>query len=143
MVNILFMCVANSARSQLAEGLARDIFGPEAKFESAGSHPGKLNPFAVQAMKEIGVDISRHWSKSVDDLSPGFIVQLNYVITLCAEEVCPTMVSRAKKLHWPLKDPAGQEGSDEEKLQRFRDTRDQIRQRLLAFKAEVLPAVPA
>jgi len=136
-MNILFMCVANSARSQLAEGLARELFGPRAAVESAGSHPGRLNPFAVQVMKEIGVDISRHWSKSVDDLSPSFIVKLDYLITLCAEEVCPMMISKATKLHWPLKDPAGGEGTDEEKLQRFRDTRDQIRNRLLSFKSEI------
>lgn len=136
-MNILFMCVANSARSQLAEGLAREIFGMHAKVESAGSHPGKLNPFAVQAMREIGIDISKHWSKSTDDLSPGFIGQLDYVITLCAEEVCPMMVSKAQRLHWPLKDPAGDHGSEEEKLQRFRETRDLIKVRLLAFQADV------
>jgi arsenate reductase len=136
-MNILFMCVANSARSQLAEGLAKSIFGPEFTVQSAGSHPGKLNPFAVTAMKEIGIDISRQWSKSIDDLSPGFIAKLDYVITLCAEEVCPMMVSKAKKLHWPLKDPAGPEGTDEEKLQRFRVTRDQIKERLMALKTDL------
>jgi arsenate reductase (thioredoxin) len=137
MLNLLFMCVANSARSQLAEGLAREIFGANATVQSVGSHPGKLNPFAVEAMKEIGIDISRQWSKSTDDLSPTFIVQLNYVITLCAEEVCPVMVSKAKKLHWPLKDPATGEGTDAEKLQRFRETRDQIKERLIAFQKEL------
>jgi arsenate reductase len=131
------MCVANSARSQLAEGLARELFGVEATVQSAGSHPGKLNPFAVQAMNEIGIDISRHWSKSIDALSPGFIVKLDYVVTLCAEEVCPIMVSKAKKLHWPLKDPASRDGTNDEKLQRFRDTRDQIKERLLALKFEL------
>src|SRR3989338_8876191 len=107
-MKILFMCVANSARSQLAEGLARKVF-PEAEIESAGSHPGKLNPYAVAVMKEIGLDISKHYSKSIDDLSPKFIVGLDYVITLCAEEVCPTMVSKAKKLHWPHPAPATNE----------------------------------
>jgi arsenate reductase len=136
-MNILFMCVANSARSQLAEGLAKSILGPEFTVQSAGSHPGKLNPFAVTVMKEIGIDISRQWSKSIDDLSPGFIAKLDYVITLCAEEVCPTMVSKAKKLHWPLQDPAGPEGTDEEKLQRFRVTRDQIKERLMALKTDL------
>ena len=133
-MNILFMCVANSASSQLAEGLARVVFGYTATVESAGSEPGKLNPFAVQVMKEIGVDISRHWSKSTEELEPGFLGKLDYVITLCAEEVCPVMISEAKRLHWPLKDPAGQEGTEAEKLQRFRDTRDEILKRLVAFK---------
>lgn len=81
-------CVANSARSQLAEGLARQIF-PTAEIQSGGSHPGKLNPFAVQAMKEVGIDISKHFSKSTDELKPAFLADLDYVITLCAEEADP------------------------------------------------------
>ena len=88
------MCVANSARSQLAEGLARQIF-PDAQVQSAGSHPGKLNSFAVLVMKEIGLDISAQYSKSVDALSDKFLTELDYVITLCAEEVCPVIIS------WP------------------------------------------
>jgi arsenate reductase len=136
-MNILFMCVANSARSQLAEGLARQVF-PNAQIESAGSHPGKLNPYAVAVMKEIGLDISKHYSKSVDDLSPKFIVSLDYVITLCAEEVCPTMVSKGKKLHWPHPDPATQAPlAEEEALRRFREARDAIHKRLKAFKEEI------
>ena len=137
-MKILFMCVANSARSQLAEGLARDLF-PEAEIQSAGSHPGKLNPFAVKVMEEIGLDISRHYSKSIDDLSPQFIIGIEYIITLCAEEVCPTMVApKAKKLHWPFPDPASQEVlSEAESLRRFREARDQIKSRLLDFKKEL------
>ncbi len=137
-MKILFMCVANSARSQLAEGLARQMF-PGAEIESAGSHPGKLNPFAVTVMKEVGADISKQYSKSTDDLSPKFIVGLDYVITLCAEEVCPMMVSKAKKLHWPLPDPASKEPlSDEVLLDRFRTARDAISEKLKLFKAETL-----
>src|SRR5689334_2336880 len=103
-MNILFLCVANSARSQIAEGLAREILGTQVTIESAGSRPARVNPFAIQALKEIGIDISHHRSKSVEDLSPAFLAQLDYVITLCAEEVCPTAISKAKKLHWPLAD---------------------------------------
>ena len=84
-MTILFMCVANSARSQLAEGLAYQIF-PDAEVQSAGSHPGKLNPYAVKVMGEIGIDITKHYSKSVDDLPPELIAGLDYVITLCNEE---------------------------------------------------------
>lgn len=136
-MNILFMCVANSARSQLAEGLARQLF-PEAEIRSAGSHPGTLNPFAVTIMKEIGIDISKQFSKSYDDLSPKFIVSLDYVITLCAEEVCPTMVSKAKKLHWPFTDPATKEPiSADESLKRFRETRDAIHTQLKEFQKEI------
>lgn len=137
-MNILFMCVANSARSQLAEGLARQVF-PQAKIESAGSHPGKLNPFAVRVMNEIGIDISKHFSKSVNDLSPQFLIGLDFVITLCAEEVCPVLPSQtAKKLHWPFPDPASKVPlPDEELLKRFREARDNIKARMLEFKKEI------
>ncbi|HTL10948.1 MAG TPA: arsenate reductase ArsC [Bdellovibrionota bacterium] len=136
-MKILFMCVANSARSQLAEGLARDLF-PQAEIESAGSAPSKLNSFAVAVMKEVGVDISHQYSKSVDDLDPAFVAGLDYVITLCAEEVCPVLLSKAKKLHWPHPDPASKEPLPEQvALQRFREARDAIRSRLVAFKREI------
>ena len=135
--HILFMCVANSARSQMAEGLAKKVFGSNAVIESAGSEPSKVNPLAIKAMQELGIDISRHHSKSTDDLSPKFIVQLDYVITLCAEEVCPMMVSKAKKLHWPHPDPAGKPGTEEEQLQRFRDARDAIHEKMVAFSREI------
>ena len=138
-INILFMCVANSARSQLAEGLARSIFGSDAEIQSAGSNPGSLNPFAIQVMNEIGIDISKQYSKSIDDLQPKFIVGLDYVITLCAEEVCPLMATKnAKKLHWPFPDPASKEKlSDEAMLTRFRSARDGIHKALKKFKAEI------
>ena len=136
-MNILFMCVANSARSQIAEGLARQIF-PNSEIMSAGSHPGRLNPFAVTVMNELGIDISRHYSKSSDDIPPKFIVSLDYVITLCANEVCPTMVAKATKLYWPFPDPATtEEIPKDESLRRFRDARDAIRARLEEFKKEL------
>ncbi len=136
-MNILFMCVANSARSQMAEGLAKKIFGTAVNVESAGSQPKNVNPFATAAMKEIGIDLSNHYSKSYDELKPSFIVQLDYVITLCAEEVCPSMVTqKAQKVHWPLPDPAGKQGSDEEQLSRFRETRDSIASRISDFARE-------
>ncbi|MGZ3690624.1 MAG: arsenate reductase ArsC [Pseudobdellovibrio sp.] len=134
-MKILFMCVANSARSQLAEGLAKNIFGTSVEIQSAGSVPTKVNPLAIEALKEIQIDISNHYSKTTDELSPDFLASLDYVITLCAEEVCPILISKAKKLHWPLPDPAGhQELSREEKLELFRKTRDTIREQLVRFK---------
>ena len=137
-MNILFMCVANSARSQLAEGLAKNTFGATAEIQSAGSVPTKVNPLAIQVLKEIGIDISHNYSKIADNLSPKFLVSLDYVITLCAQEVCPILASKGKKLHWPLPDPAGHpELSPEEKLQLFRNTRDAIKEKLIAFKAEL------
>ena len=142
-MNILFMCVANSARSQMAEGLARKMLGDSVKIESAGSEPSKVNPFAIKAMHEIGIDLSRHYSKSYEELTPGFIVGLSYVITLCAEEVCPQMGSRAKKLHWPLPDPANKGGTDAEQLQRFREIRDAIASRIKDFAKEAnIPCTP-
>ena len=120
----------------MAEGLARKMFGNSAKVESAGSQPARVNPFAIRAMEEIGNDISKHYSKSYDDLTPGFIVSLDYVVTLCAEEVCPQMVSRAKKLHWPLPDPANKEGSEDVQLARFRETRDALMKRMRDFALE-------
>jgi arsenate reductase len=137
-MNILFMCVANSARSQLAEGLAKSLFGDDVEIESAGSKPSKVNPLAVEAMKEVGIDLSNHYSKTADNLSPRFLVKLDYVITLCAEEVCPVLVSKAKKLHWPMPDPAGHgEMSHEEQLQLFRVTREEIKKKLIVFKNEL------
>ena len=136
-MKILFMCVANSARSQLAEGLAKALF-PHAEIHSAGSHPGKLNPYAVEVLKEVGLDISKHYSKSISELSPHFVAHLDYVITLCAEEVCPILVSRAKRLHWPHADPSSAEAlPDTEMLRRFRSARDAIQERLLSFQREL------
>ena len=126
------MCVANSARSQLAEGLAKSILGPDFKIESAGSKPSKVNSYAIQVLSEVGIDISHNRSKSVFDLDSEFVERLDLVIALCEEEVCPAMVTKAKKLHWPLPDPAGSGNSDEQ-LTKFRNTRDEIKKKLLQF----------
>jgi len=120
----------------MAEGIAKHLFGNSVSVESAGSQPRKLNPLAIKAMQEIGIDISRHYSKSYDDLTPKFIVSLDYVITLCAEEVCPTMVSKAKKLHWPIPDPAKAVGTEDEKLQYFRDARDATYKKIEEFRKQ-------
>ena len=127
MKKLLFLCVANSARSQMAEGLARKYFGDKALVQSAGSRPSRVNPLAIKALAEIGIDISRHRSKSVDEIDPSSV---DTVITLCAEEVCPVYLGKAERLHWPLPDPAGQDGTEDEQLQKFRDVRDEISRRL-------------
>ncbi len=129
-MNILFMCVANSARSQLAEGLGRKFLGADTVVQSAGSRPTSVNPFAIAVMKEIGIDISGYHSKTCDELSPNFLAGLNYVVTLCAEEVCPFLKSKATKLHWPFTDPAGKEGDEATQLARFRQTRDGIAEKI-------------
>lgn len=136
-MKVLFMCVANSARSQLAEGLARQILSDTVHIESAGSSPSKVNPYAIQALHEIGADTSRLRSKRVEDLPDTFVQDLDFVITLCAEEVCPVFLSNARKLHWPLPDPAGQPGSDAEQMERFRTTLTSIRHKLKDFGAEL------
>lgn len=134
--HILFLCVANSARSQLAEGLAKSIFGSSAVVESAGSEPsGKVQPWAVEILKEDGIDISKNWSKSTDQLPPAFLANLDYVITLCAEEVCPMLPSKAKRLHWPVQDPASSPESEKENT--FRRANNEIRERLISFKSEL------
>ena len=126
-MKILFLCVANSARSQMAEGLAKELLGEKATVESAGSAPSKINPFAIKAMKEIGIDITAQFSKSVDTLQ---IENYDKIVTLCADEVCPMVSSSVDKQHWPLEDPAAAEGNEEEILQSFRKIRDQILRKL-------------
>lgn len=134
-VHILFLCVANSARSQLAEGLAKSIFGSGAVVESAGSEPsGQVQPWAIELLKEDGIDISKSRSKSTAQLSPAFLANLDYVITLCAEEVCPMLPSRAKRLHWPIQDPAASPESKKESA--FRRAKNEIRERLITFNSE-------
>lgn len=118
MKRVLFLCVANSARSQMAEGLARAILPADLQVLSAGSKPATVNPYAIEAMKEIGIDISSHRSKSVDEID---VTGLDVVVTLCAEEVCPLLPGRVQRLHWPIADPATKESlADNEMRERFR-----------------------
>jgi len=134
-MNILFMCVANSARSQMAEGLARHLFGDAAEVQSAGSIPWRVHPLAIAALAEIGIDISGQYSKGVEEIDTS---RVDVVITLCAEEVCPVFPRPVERLHWPLPDPSFAAGDDAARLQRFREVRDDLRSRLLSFKAERL-----
>ncbi len=126
---VLFLCVANSARSQMAEGLARSMFGSQMDVLSAGSQPTKVNPYAIGAMAEVGIDISGHHSKSVNDVDPASI---DAVVTLCADEVCPILPGKVTRLHWPVPDPASSDPtlSAGEMQRRFRVTREQIREKL-------------
>jgi thioredoxin type arsenate reductase len=127
MEKILFLCVGNSARSQMAEGLAKAHFGQKALIQSAGSKPSKVNPFAIKALAELGIDISNQRSKSVEEIDPSSV---NTVITLCAEEECPVFLGKAERLHWGLPDPGVGKYTDGEKLQSFREIRDEIRRRI-------------
>jgi arsenate reductase len=133
--SILFLCVANSARSQMAEGLGRMIFGDRIPVMSAGSEPSKVNPYAIEVMRELSVDLTTHHSKSVQTVEPSTV---GTVITLCAEEVCPAFLGNARRLHWPIPDPASLDPSipREEMLTRFRTARDTIRGMLERFATE-------
>ena len=125
--SILFLCVANSSRCQMAEGLARARFGERVRVQSAGSKPTRVNPYAIEVMREIGIDLSGHASKLVDDVDAS---DVDTVVTLCAEEVCPVFLGKARRLHWPLPDPAAATGTEAERLARFREVRDEILRRL-------------
>jgi arsenate reductase len=132
--SVLFLCVANSARSQIAEGLARSILGPKVRVQSAGSKPSRVNPYAVEVMREIGIDLASHASKAVDTIEPSTV---DMVITLCAEEVCPVFLGKVRRLHWPIADPASDDPgiTRDESLTRFRTARDQIRTRIEVLAA--------
>jgi arsenate reductase len=132
--SVLFICVANSGRSQMAEGLAREIFGDEVRVQSAGSSPSKVDSLAIQAMAEINIDIAGHSSKSVQDIDR---TGIDLVVTLCAEESCPALLSSAARLHWPLQDPARTDAppSEEEQLEPYRRARDQLHMRLEVLSA--------
>ncbi len=133
--SILFLCVANSARSQMAEGLARHLFSDDITIQSAGSQPSRVNPWAIEAMVELGIDITGQHSKDVQTIDPDTV---DLVITLCAEEVCPLFLGGAERLHWPLTDPdrKGEVLTDAERLQHFREARDEIRRRLISLAEE-------
>ena len=126
-MNILFLCVGNSARSQIAEGLAKEMFGAKHNIKSAGSMPtGYVHEGALQTMNEIGIDISNQNSKSIDDIEDDFMKNLDYVITLCAEEVCPVLNSNAKLINWANEDPARNNISINQTEIMFRKTRENI-----------------
>ena len=132
--SILFLCVANSARSQMAEGLARAMF-PGLRVQSAGSRPSRVNPYAIEVLAEAGIDITGRTSKSVETIDPASV---DLVITLCAEEVCPLFLGKAERMHWPIPDPASDDPTltPEDLRARFRAGRDEIRNRLERLKAE-------
>ena len=137
-MRILFLCVANSARSQMAEGLARQLLHPS-EVLSAGSRPSRVNPYAIEAMREVGIDITGHRSKSVSEIDPASV---DLVVTLCAEEVCPVLPGRVRRLHWPIDDPASDDPAlaPEQLLGRFRIAREAIRARLMALAGELSPS---
>lgn len=127
--HILFLCVANSARSQMAEGIARSLAPQGVQISSAGSRPTQVRPEAIEVMQEIGMDISGQHSKSVETIDPATV---DAVVTLCADEVCPVFYGNVLRIHWGLEDPAGASGSHDGRLAAFRLVRDELLQRLTA-----------
>lgn len=125
--NLLMLCVANSARSQMAEGLARRLFGSRVRVESAGTAPTRVHPLAIEAMQEVGVDLASHASKSVDTIEP---YSTNLTITLCDEVACPEWVHPGQRLHWPIADPVAA-GT----IESFRAARDAIFDRMVELAA--------
>ena len=135
---ILLLCVANSTRSQMAEGLARAILGDRVQVLSAGSRPTQVNPYAIEAMREVGIELSAHRSNSVD---PSDAAAVELVVTLCADEVCPMLPGRIRRVHWPVSDPASDSTlSAEAQCSRFRCAREEIGARITVL-AE-LPEIP-
>ena len=139
-IKVLFVCVHNSARSQMAEAFLKLLGGEKFFVESAGLEPGKLNPVVVEVMKEIDIDISGNATKSVFD----FFKQekkYDYVITVCdaaSGERCPIFPGRVTRFHWGFDDPSSFHGSNEEKLEKTRTVRDQIKARIEQFLKEIV-----
>ena len=127
---VLFLCVANSARSQMAEGIARRAAPRGVRVFSAGSRPGGLNPLAVEAMTEIGIDISGHASKEISAI-PGD--EVDTVVFLCAEETCPVFPARVQRIHWPLPDPGAVRGPHQKRMAAFRRVRTELHLRIGAL----------
>ncbi|MBI4892472.1 MAG: arsenate reductase ArsC [Acidobacteria bacterium] len=133
---LLVLCTGNSARSQMGEGLFRAAGEGTFEVHSAGTKPGSVRPEAIAVMREIGIDISSHWSKSVDEFAGR---TFDYVVTVCdhARDSCPLFPAGTARLHWSFEDPAAVEGTEEERLAAFRRIRDQIHQRVKAFFLEL------
>lgn len=124
---ILFLCVANSARSQMAEGLARSLAPPGVTIRSAGSEPAAVRAEAIAVLQEIGLDIAKQRSKGVLEVPS---TEIDLVVTLCAEEVCPVFLGNLTRLHWALPDPAAMQGSDQARMAAFREVRDELQRRV-------------
>lgn len=125
--HLLFLCVANSARSQMAEGIARSFAPAGVRVSSAGTRPSSVHPLAIRVLEEIGIDIRGQRSKSVEEIDPAGV---DAVITLCAEEACPAFLGKAQRVHWALPEPVAAGANEEEQLRRFRSARDELRRRL-------------
>jgi arsenate reductase len=133
---VLFLCTGNSCRSQMSEGWLRRLAGDQFDVVSAGTHPVGLNPYAVAAMQEVGIDISNHVSERVD---PYLGQEFDYVITVCdrAQENCPIFPGASKMLHWSFEDPAKAKGTYEQQMIVFKNIRDEIEEQIRRFITEI------
>ena len=138
-LKVLFLCTANSCRSQMAEGLVNHHLGPAVQAFSAGLIPSRVHPRAIQVMQEIGIDISHHRSKHLKEFEGK---SFDYVITLCdeAQEACPVFPGAARQHHFGFMDPAMTTGSEDQILAVFRKVRDEIRKEVVTWLKESLPA---
>ena len=139
-IRVLFVCIQNSARSQMAESLLKMIGGDRFESHSAGLEPGTLNQLAVEAMREVGADISANQTKSVFDFFKKGVL-FDYVVTVCDDtsaEKCPIFPGITRRLHWSFEDPAASAGSYEEKLEKTRKIRDEIRDAVEAFVEQTI-----
>ena len=130
---LVFLCVANSARSQIAEGVARATAPAGWRVFSAGSRPTLTHPLAVEVLREVGIDISEQRSKDLDAVP---LADADFIVTLCGDEVCPVVPSGATHLHWPLPDPVDKGDQIRFQLDAFREVRDEIRRRIESFWAD-------
>lgn len=130
---VLFLCTHNSARSQMAEGLLRKMGGDQFEVFSAGTEETRVHPLVIEAMREVGIDISMHRSKTLDEFGGQ---EFDYVITVCdrANESCPIFPGSTQRIHWSFDDPSAATGTDEQKLRVFRNVREGIQQRLRMFQ---------
>ena len=139
-IKVLFLCTGNSCRSQMAEAWLRELGGDRFEVFSAGLEPHGVNPNTIVVMEELGIDMSDHRSKQLDEYIGK--VDFDYLITVCgnADERCPYFPGMGARMHWPFQDPAAFEGSEDEKLNFFRKVRDQIKEKIQSWLDKDLEA---
>jgi len=138
MKKVMFLCTANSCRSQMAEGFAKDMYEGVMEVYSAGLMSATVHKKAISVMKELGIDISGQKSKAIDK---SLLREMDFVVTLCnnAEDLCPSTPPETRRIYWPIKDPVGMLGTEEEIMAEFRRTRDEIKGRVQKLKEDLCP----
>ena len=138
MKKVMFLCTANSCRSQMAEGFAKEIVKGVMEVYSAGLLSAVVHKKAIAVMKELGIDISEQKSKAIDE---SLLREMDFIVTLCnnAEDLCPSTPPETRRIYWPIKDPVGTLGTEEEIMNEFRRARDEIRERVQVLKEELSP----